>query len=181
MQHQEYEEIAGNYRFENASAVRLIKSIRNDGTFPGKRSGEVLVRKGTVGFVRQAGVFLQEHNIYEIHFIDDDLIVGCREKELQDAELPWVESLFETRDRVMLAVPLEIKGETLVDTDQVGEVVEVNSSNPDKIVCQVHFGERYFNIPEKLLVMAPELDNQPDYEFNQTQKMMMGLLPTAQS
>nr|CRH04591.1 protein NifZ [Candidatus Magnetococcus massalia] len=160
------------YKYQDGQALRLSKTIRNDGTFPGKRTGEILVRRGSIGYVRRAGVFLQEQVIYEMHFIDQDLVVGCREQEVQDAELPWVETAYEARDRVTPKVALSKEGQLLIAEDETGIVIDVDSSDPAKIRYQVQFGERFFMLPEALLALAPELDNHPDYVFNQTQKAL---------
>ncbi len=39
-------------RFDYGDTVRLIRNVRNDGTFPGKEVGDLLIRRGAVGFVR---------------------------------------------------------------------------------------------------------------------------------
>lgn len=58
------------------------KNVKNDGTMFGKEIGEVVVKKGDVGYVRDIGVFLQQFYIYAVEFIDRGSIVGMREREL---------------------------------------------------------------------------------------------------
>ncbi|MEG3639814.1 nitrogen fixation protein NifZ [Magnetococcus sp. PR-3] len=159
-------------KYQDGQALRLTKTIRNDGTFPGKRTGEILIRRGTVGYVRRAGVFLQEYVIYEMHFIDEDLVVGCRESELQDAELPWVNTEFEPRDRVVAKVEINKEGQLLIPEGENGTITDVFTDAPQKVRYQVQFGERFFTLPEPLLMHAQELDNHPEYVFNQTQKAL---------
>lgn len=60
--------------------------MRNDGSFPGKIVGEVLVRKGDVGYVRDVGTFLQRYYIYAVDFLDAGKIVGMMGRELVAAE-----------------------------------------------------------------------------------------------
>ena len=67
-------------RFDYGAEVRVTRSVRNDGTFPGLPTGALLVRRGSVGFVRDVGTFLQDQIIYTVHFLQDDRIVGCREE-----------------------------------------------------------------------------------------------------
>jgi nitrogen fixation protein NifZ len=74
--------------FEIEQKVRLRKMIRNDGTFPGKEIGEVLAKKGEVGYVISIGTYLQSYYIYAVHFLENGHIVGCRYKELVPAEEP---------------------------------------------------------------------------------------------
>ncbi len=62
--------------------VMSKKSVRNDGTMFGKEIGEVVVKKGDVGYVRDIGVFLQQFYIYAVDFVDRSSIVGMREREL---------------------------------------------------------------------------------------------------
>lgn len=65
--------------------VQARRYIRNDGTFPGKAVGEVLVAKGELGYVRDIGTFLQQFYIYAVEFVDHGHIVGMRAKELDRA------------------------------------------------------------------------------------------------
>jgi nitrogen fixation protein NifZ len=69
--------------FEIGEKVRIRKLIRNDGTFPGKEIGEILAKKGDVGYVVSIGTFLQSSYIYAIHFLNTGYVVGCRTKELE--------------------------------------------------------------------------------------------------
>lgn len=58
------------------------KNIRNDGTMFGKEIGEVVVKRGDVGYVRDIGIFLQQFYIYAVEFVDRRSIVGMRVREL---------------------------------------------------------------------------------------------------
>ncbi len=77
--------------FEMEQKVRLRKMIRNDGTFPGKEVGEVLAKKGEVGYVVGIGTYLQSYYIYAVHFLENGYVVGCRYKELVPAEEPFID------------------------------------------------------------------------------------------
>jgi len=61
--------------------------VRNDGTFPGKDVGEVLVKKGEEGYVISIGTFLQQYYIYGVEFLGSGFRVGMKRKELESAEL----------------------------------------------------------------------------------------------
>ena len=68
--------------------VQSKKNIRNDGTMMGKEIGEVVVKKGDIGYVRDIGVYLQQFYIYAVEFVDRNSIVGMRGRELIDLENP---------------------------------------------------------------------------------------------
>ena len=42
-------------RFAYGAPVRVVRDLRNDGTFAGVDTGAVLVRSGSVGYVRESG------------------------------------------------------------------------------------------------------------------------------
>lgn len=65
--------------------VRLTKTIRNDGTYPHARVGDILVDAGAEGYVRKIGDFLQTIRVYEVIFIEEGHVFGCREAELESA------------------------------------------------------------------------------------------------
>lgn len=139
-------------RFDYGDAVRVIRNIRNDGTYPGAARGELLVRRGSVGYVRTIGTFLQDQIIYSVHFIDNDnRIVGCRERELIPAEAAWVPSRFETRDKVVARLPLGIQGKTLIAIGDEGEVLKVLRDAADGVAYHVRFSERTFEVSENAL------------------------------
>lgn len=71
--------------FRIGERVRLVKAIRNDGTYPHARVGDVLVEAGSEGYVRKIGDFLQTIRVYEVNFIEEGLTFGCREAELESA------------------------------------------------------------------------------------------------
>ena len=88
--------------------VRLTKTIRNDGTYPHAKNGDILLEAGAEGYVRKIGDFLQTIRIYEVNFFEEGLIFGCREAELENAleedgydevaeELRWIREHREQR------------------------------------------------------------------------------------
>ena len=82
-------ELVNPPRFDYGQKVRSRKYVRNDGTFPGKEIGEILVKKGDIGYVTSIGTFLQQFYIYGIDFYELGYRVGMRGKELElvDAEI----------------------------------------------------------------------------------------------
>jgi nitrogen fixation protein NifZ len=73
-------------RFNYGQKVRACKSVRNDGTFPGKEIGDPLIKKGDTGYVVSIGSFLQQFYIYGVDFIDRGYVVGMKARELESAE-----------------------------------------------------------------------------------------------
>lgn len=76
-------------KFFVGQKVKLLKDIKNDGTYPYLKIGELMMRAGAVGYVRKIGDFLQIIRIYEVHFMDLNAIVevvGCKDNELEALE-----------------------------------------------------------------------------------------------
>ncbi len=75
-------EITAPPRFAFGERVASRKLVRNDGTFPGRDIGDVLVERGDVGYVRSVGTFLQRYYIYSVEWVGKGYQVGMRAKEL---------------------------------------------------------------------------------------------------
>ena len=135
-------------------AVRVIRNVRNDGTYPGLPSGAPLIRRGSVGHVVDIGTFLQNQIIYSVHFLEDDRVVGCREEELVDPEAEWVPSRYEFRERVRLLADIPLPEGGYLEQGGSGEILRVVRIPPDKVAYHVHFDAlpgRLLQIPEGLL------------------------------
>ena len=130
--------------------VRVIRNLRNDGSFPGVDKGQLLVRRGETGHVRNLGTFLQDQIIYTVHFIQADIQVGCREEELIPASAPWVNSRYENRDKVVAALTLSLRGEVVVPLKTPGEVFKV-IRNEDAVHYHVQFSGHLLIVPETAL------------------------------
>lgn len=76
-------EIHEDPAFDYGQKVVSTKNVRNDGTYPGIEVGEILVRKGDVGYVASIGTFLQRFYIYGVDFPATGRLVGMRAKELK--------------------------------------------------------------------------------------------------
>jgi nitrogen fixation protein NifZ len=126
-------------RWDYGDAVRVIRNVRNDGTFPGVDTGQLLVRRGRVGHVRNVGTFLQDQIIYSVHFLDEGRMVGCREEELIGLDELWIESRFEVRQKVKAVRALSIRGEVKVPADSRGEVMNLERHEEQGVIYHVHF------------------------------------------
>src|SRR5271169_1513329 len=69
--------------FSFGEKVKAKRVIRNDGTYAGKEIGEVLAKKGEIGYVVSIGTFLQQFYIYGIEFTESGNRVGMKRKELE--------------------------------------------------------------------------------------------------
>lgn len=148
-------------RYEYGDEVRVTRNVRNDGTYPGEPTGALLVRRGSTGYVRDVGTFLQDQIIYTVHFVDSDRLVGCREQELQRADEPWVPSKFEFRDKVTPQIPLGINGEVVARPGDEGEILKVLRDGPGGVAYHVRFPGRTLAVPETALAsLATEDENQ---------------------
>lgn len=144
-------------RFDFGEAVRVTRNVRNDGTYPGKAVGELLIRRGSVGHVIEVGTFLQDQVIYTVHFLDQGRMVGCRAEELIPADAVWNPSLFEFRDKVVCRIDLGVQGKVIVQKGTEGEILKVLR---DSLPMQYHvrFPGKTLQVPETALEPL-DLDN----------------------
>lgn len=97
-------------RFEVGDAVRVVRSIRSDGSVAGKEKGDLLVVAGAPGVVQSFGYFLQDQIIYQVYFPQLDRAIGVRDKEVMAASLPWQANPFYRSEQVMLTKHLAHQG-----------------------------------------------------------------------
>jgi len=138
-------------KFEYGSAVRVTRNVRNDGTYPGMETGELLVRRGTVGYVQNVGTFLQDQIIYSVHFIDINRVIGCREEEIINADAPWNPSLFEFRDKVTSRKILTVNSNVIARPGDEGEVIKVLGESGGEFQYHVRFPGHTLQVGESTL------------------------------
>lgn len=138
-------------KFEYGTAVRVVRNLRNDGTYPGEPAGRLLVRRGSVGYVRDVGTFLQDQLIYSVDFIERGIMVGCREQELQLDSDPWIATRFEFRDKVTPRLQLAIRGEVLAQPGDEGEIEKVLCEHEGGPAYHARFSGRTLQVPEAAL------------------------------
>ncbi len=136
--------------YEYGDEVRLIRNVRNDGTYPGKATGELLMRRGAIGCVYDVGTYLQDQLIYRVHFLAEGKTIGCREEELIPAAAPWIENRFEFRDNVISRVSLSSDDEIVAEAGSMGEIERVVREE-DRVLYHVRFSGRTFLVPETAL------------------------------
>jgi nitrogen fixation protein NifZ len=140
--------------YENGEQVRVIRNVRNDGTFPGEEVGTLLIRRGSVGFVRSRGTFLQDQVIYEVHFVEQGRVIGCREEELISADVDWIPSRFEFREKVKSRRILAVKGEVIAEVGDVGEIIKVLRNHEGGVAYHVRYPGHTLLVPETSLEPA---------------------------
>jgi len=136
--------------YDYGEKVRLIRNVRNDGTYPGLEVGEPLIKRGSCGHIQSTGTYLQEYIIYSVHFLEEDILVGCKEEELISEDAPWNPSQFEFREKVMAAKTLSIDGDVIVAENDIGEVTKVLMDLVD-IQYHIRFPGRTLQVPESAL------------------------------
>jgi len=146
-------------KFDYGEKVRVIKNIRNDGTFMGSPRGALLIRRGSEGYIKGVGKFLQDQVIYQVHFMEQGCTVGCRETELSDLLTPWVDRKFERGDSVIVRQVLSSAGEVVVSVGQRGTILGLES-NQKPYYYRVSFKEadsaevNSWVIPETVLLLS---------------------------
>ncbi|MES9965163.1 MAG: nitrogen fixation protein NifZ [Candidatus Sedimenticola sp. 20ELBAFRAG] len=138
-------------RFEYGEAVRVVRNLRNDGTYPGERAGKLLIRRGSVGYVRDVGTFLQDQLIYSVDFFEQGIMVGCREQELQLESETWIPNRFEFRDKVTPTISLGVEGQVIASPGDDGEIEQVLREHPGGPAYHVRFKGRTLLVPEQSL------------------------------
>lgn len=141
--------------YEYGTEVRVIRNVRNDGTYPGKEVGELLVRRGAVGCIYDVGSYLQDQIIYRVHFLDEAKTIGCRQEELILATDPWIANKYEFNQKVQSKIPVEVNGEKWVDEMQTGTVTKIiRDIENAKVSYHIYFSGRTLQMPEAALEAA---------------------------
>jgi nitrogen fixation protein NifZ len=76
-------------KYKIGQKVELLEDVVNDGTYPHSPIGTLMMPKGSIGYIKDMGEFLQVIRVYEVHFIGSNMdveILGCREHELKSVD-----------------------------------------------------------------------------------------------
>lgn len=79
-------ELDGPPVFNLGEKVKANRTVRNDGTYAGKEIGDVLAKKGEVGYVVSIGTFLQQFYVYGVEFLQTGNRVGMKCNELDSVD-----------------------------------------------------------------------------------------------
>ena len=77
-------------KFTFSEEVRVVRAIRNDGTVAGFAPGALLVRRGSTGFVRDWGVFLQDQ-IFSLNIFAVMIPGNSLNKDKEKVNFLWSE------------------------------------------------------------------------------------------
>lgn len=138
-------------KYEFGDEVRIVRNVRNDGTYPGVPIGTLLIRRGSTGFVMNVGTFLQDQLIYTVNILEQNKIVGFREEELISIDTPWVPSKFESREKVRSRITLAVRGEARVTPGMEGEILKVFRDENNGVQYHVIFHDQVLQVPESAL------------------------------
>ena len=147
-------------KYEFGDEVRIVRNVRNDGTYPGVPTGTLLIRRGSTGFVMNVGTFLQDQLIYTVNFLDQNKIVGFREEELIGINDPWIPSKFESREKVRSKITLAVRGEVRVTPGMEGEILKVFRDESDGVQYHVNFHDHILQVPESALEATRVYDDE---------------------
>lgn len=144
-----------NYQFAEGDKVRVIRNIRDDGTYPGAKRGDMLVRRGSIGYVQDTGTFLLDQIIYAVHFIEEGKVIGCREEELIGGDELWSPSQFEFRDKVKTKLSLAVDDKIVAKKGEIGEIMKVWYLPDETVEYNVYFEDQpVLRVPERVLELA---------------------------
>jgi len=147
-------------KFEFGDEVRIIRNVRNDGTYPGVPTGTLLIRRGSTGFVTNVGTFLQDQLIYTVNFLEQNKIVGFREEELIGIAEPWIPSKYESREKVRSKITLTVRGQVRVTPGMEGEILKVFRDESDGVQYHVIFHDQVLQVPEASLEATRVFDDE---------------------
>lgn len=141
-----------NARFVTGDEIRVIRNIRNDGSYGSMDKGNLLVAAGETGEVRGSGYFLQDQVIYQVYFPKSNRIIGVRDSEVIDSKLDWIPCLFRSLDKARLKLALKMK-ESIIACK--GDVVEVQRVYRDlesgKLEYEIAVAEYLFRVDARVL------------------------------
>ncbi len=144
-------------RFEAGEEVRVVRNIRNDGSFQNVDKGELLIEAGEIGIVRTYGYFLQDQIIFQVFFPSINEVVGIRDNELIKSHLEWVPCLFRSLDRAMLNVSLSMDKEIIAKKGDIVEVYRVYRNLEDgSLEYEIDINDLIFRLDAKYLAL-PEM------------------------
>ncbi|WP_052074610.1 nitrogen fixation protein NifZ [Shewanella mangrovi] len=143
-------------RFAPGAEVRVVRNVRNDGSFFGIEKGELIVAEGDIGIVRKHGWFLQDQIIYDVFFPETGQLVGLRDAEVIDASLPFTPCRFRMLDFAQLTLSLASQGELLA---RKGDRVQVTWIDRDLTSGELSFtikvADNEVQVPARALEDVP--------------------------
>lgn len=137
-------------RWPYGTEVRVFRTIRNDGSNPTLAKGDILARRGSVGYVLRSGPYLSDQWVYEVHFPELQRTVGCLERELQAASEPFILTQFERGDIANLKADLHSQGTPIAQRGDPVKIIAIQQLQPT-IEYRVQHHDMTFTLPEAYL------------------------------
>lgn len=140
-------------QFNEDDAVRLLFDIKNDGTFYGRKRGEMIQAAGAIGHITYRNN-LADPTVYEVHFLETNTMVGCREKELIFANDKWQPASFQRGEKVTAGIDLTHQNSVIVSKGTSGCVTVVRHQKGIGYLYEVKFNgvkEQYCLLNESQL------------------------------
>jgi len=70
------------HNFKLNQKVKALKDIKNDGTFPEGKRGDILIKAGQEGYIKEISEFLFRPAIM-VHFLKENRVIGFRPSEIE--------------------------------------------------------------------------------------------------
>ncbi|MCQ1058577.1 nitrogen fixation protein NifZ [Photobacterium sp. ZSDE20] len=139
-------------RFSIGDEVRVVRDIRSDGSNVGYSKGDLLVREGEIGIVRHVGYWLQDQVIFRVYFLNANMTIGVRDKEVISAQLAWCPTKYYRGQTVQLTLDLRAQGEMIA---RRGDDVQVIDYERDLATGDLNYkialNEFWINVADRAL------------------------------
>jgi nitrogen fixation protein NifZ len=147
-------------RFDSGEEVRVVRNIRNDGSFKALEKGDLLIEAGELGVVRTYGYFLQDQIIFQVYFPRINQVVGIRDTELIKSNLEWIPCLFRSLDSAQLRVSLSMNKQIIASKGDMVEVYRVYRNLDDgTLEYEVYVGEHLFRLSSNVLALPQSVES----------------------
>lgn len=140
-------------QFKEGDFVRIVFDIKNDGTMYGKKRGKVLQKAGETGYISRMH-YLNDDIVYEVHFLENNKMIGCKEKELIDGNMTWNPPNFKKGDFVQSKNDLHYKGTLISKKGTKGKISAIRFLPDLGYIYEASFED---NSGQFCLVAEPQL------------------------
>lgn len=135
-------------RFHYGQQVRALRDVHPDGTSTETSGSDCSIPRGAVGYVSDVNT-RSDRVVYYVDFADYYCSVGCRERDLMDAEIPYTQ--YEVDDQVTLMAGLSVSGELIAPVGSLGRVVGIERDPSGDTHYYVRVQSQTFLVPQTLL------------------------------
>ncbi len=144
--------------FKEGDEVRILFDIVSDGTVAGAKRGELIMAQGSTGFIKKIGVFMDDY-VFDVHFLKEDKIVGCRENELISADEAWSPPKFKKKDSILAAANIGKNREVLIPAKTAGKVLTIDYHDDLGYIYEVEFENDIKTMMGENQIELSQIDN----------------------